>query len=259
MPISNILPPGRCSQLPGTAELQIHQEPVTLTWHQAREAMVGGMKYASQVISHRELRALTLAGTCLSGHPGAWPRASPAVCHSHLRASSPNAITRSSEGSTSERHSAPASPGSPLLPKTDWWLVWINSYSIGSTSDTKSCFRSYETLPTQIASKVTVPQSPLWAPFFLLTSALFKSSSKWSSQKWNAAEGLQKLWERISTQKKWLSFQSHQPSVWCNWPKPTRALPKAMGQGSLSWGPATFIPFLETKDGISSPGYKLGI
>lgn len=64
-------------------------------------------------------------------------------------------------------------------------------------------------------------------------NALFKSSLEWLSQKWNAAEGIQKHWERILTQKKWLSFQSHQPSVWYHWPKPTRALPKGTGVSHL--------------------------
>lgn len=55
---------------------------------------------------------------------------------------------------------------------------------------------------------------------------MVKSEIKFS---WRAPEALRK----DLNSKKWLSFQSHQPSVWYLWPKPTRGLPKRMGVSHL--------------------------
>lgn len=156
MLISDILPPGRCSQLPGTAELQIQQEPVTLTWHSGERGHCWGHELCliSDISSGAESpcprREVSLRPSqCL-----AWSQ--PCQCHSKPEHPVPvpwaQLWTRLLQARFPSRlHHVPSCPWH------SWWLGWINGCSTRWwTSDMKSCFRGCEMLPAQEASEVLI-------------------------------------------------------------------------------------------------------
>lgn len=168
---------------------------------------------------------------------------------------------RSSERGSSKRNFPLGSTVCPVLPETGWWLGWINGCSTWWTSGMKSCFRSCEMLPTQEASEVLIlnkskhskalcehPSLCLWVPYLNQTQngqVRNKMQLKGSRSTETGFQLKRNGWASSHT--------NHLPGTsGQNLPEPCQK-----GWGSLALNRTIFIPFPETKDGISSPGYKL--
>lgn len=238
MLISDILPPGRCSQLPGTAELQIQQELVTLTWHSGERGHCWGHELclisdislgAESPCPHRDVSLRP--SQCL-----AWSQR--CQCHSNPEHGS-LCRKRSAERGSSERRLPLGSAVSPVLPDTAWWLGWMNGCSTKWwTSGMKSCFRSCEMLPVQEASEVLILNKSklsetLCEHLSLCLWVLSLNQAHNGQVRNKMLKGSRSTEKRFQHFNKWLSFQSHQPSVWYLWPKPTRAQAEGTGVSHL--------------------------